>query len=107
MRICLLKASPQADPCFNKLTVQGGRIKGTLVEVGEQVGNAVRMDAFGRSQREECEGRAVQVICCTDYPQISCKARITSQVLIPMPALQPSKYIAPGKTGIRALQDEQ
>lgn len=52
MRICLLKASPQADPCFNELTVQGGREEGRLVEVGEQVGAAVRMEGLGRAQRE-------------------------------------------------------
>lgn len=42
-----LTASPQADPRFNKLTVQGGGKEGRLLEVGEQAGAA-----FGRAQRE-------------------------------------------------------
>lgn len=58
MRICLLKASPQADPCF-RLTVQGGRREGRLVGVGGQVGAAVRVEGLGR-HTGSCEGSAVQ-----------------------------------------------
>lgn len=66
---------------------QGRSNEGRLLEVGGQVGDAVKAGLWQGTQGG-CEGTAVQVICYTDYAQISCKARFTAQVFIPMPALQ-------------------
>lgn len=65
MRICLLKDSPQVDPCFNKLTAQGGRKEGRLLE-GQSRQELLSEQRILAGHTGRGEGRAVQAICDTD-----------------------------------------